>query len=276
MPEFLDVAAAAHTLWKLRLRVAIERGNLPDRAKVDADDACDLGRWLHASGATHRESAEFRQLTICHAEFHHAAGRVVGLINEGKHTVALDELERGEFAKSSASVIVAIEKLKRARTIAIPPDTGGTPLGAEWTDLPQLGIAELDREHQEILRTMTTLRDALGPNATSVRYRKATLDELARYIQDHFATEEALMLQSSYPDYSNHKSEHEFFLERICQLQKNESGGSANSTLDTLNMLGNYLHHHVLEMDRGLVPHLINLKIDMRRQNMRSVVKHVK
>jgi hemerythrin-like metal-binding protein len=264
-----------HTLWKLRLRAAIEKGGLLDGAKAGADDVCDLGRWLHNSAAKYKQVPEFQELTRCHTEFHQAAGRVVRLINEGKKVVALDDLEHGEFATSSSLVVAAINKLKNETAITVPPDTGDMPEAIEWRDLPQLGMDVMRRGRQEILRITTALHDVLSPDTIAVTHCDAVLGELARYLQNHFAVEEALMLQSSYPDYSHHKSEHELFLERIRQSQVNMGGGVASLTLDELNMLGDYLHHHVSEMDRALAQHLIKLRATMQLHIAAPGVKKV-
>ena len=141
---------------------------------------------------------------------------------------------------------------------------------AEWGKLPELGIEEMDKEHREILDLMSTLRNALRSETRDVTERDVVsdvLEECARFIRNHFGTEETLMQQSLYPGYLDHKKEHELFLTRIIDLQKQVQAGAKSITIETLGLMGNWLHHHVLETDRPLVPHLIKTGLSFRPFN---------
>jgi hypothetical protein len=50
MSDFLDTAIMAHNQWKSRLHSAIDGGEIPDVQKVDADNQCDLGKWIYGNG----------------------------------------------------------------------------------------------------------------------------------------------------------------------------------------------------------------------------------
>jgi len=113
MPDFLDSAITAHNLWKARLRTAIDGGDVPDEKKVDVDNLCDLGKWIYGDGTKQKQLPEYQELKTKHAEFHHAAARVVKLIKAGDKAAAGNELERGEFTKASSAVVAAIMKAKK-------------------------------------------------------------------------------------------------------------------------------------------------------------------
>ena len=130
----------------------------------------------------------------------------------------------------------------------------------QWGRLPELGIEEIDREHREILDLMSRLRNVLrapSPGRAGQEALGSILDEGVSFIQKHFASEETMMQQSLYPGYLDHKKEHELFLGRLLDLRSQMQTGAKMLTLDTLNLMGNWLHHHVLETDKPLVPHLV-------------------
>jgi hemerythrin-like metal-binding protein len=134
----------------------------------------------------------------------------------------------------------------------------------DWIRLPELGIEEIDREHREILDMIIVLRNVLRSDASDGMKRDALKDVLdagISFVQNHFATEETLMLVSLYPAYTSHKKEHELFLGQLHDLQKRLQIGTRTPTVEMLNLMGNWLHHHVLETDRPLVPHLMKASL---------------
>ena len=125
--------------------------------------------------------------------------------------------------------------------------------------LPKLGYEELDREHEEIIKQIARVRGAmrLDLNDASRRSLCGILEDCISYMQKHFQTEEGMMLQSGYPSFAAHKQEHEVFLARFSDLLRLTKTGSPSQAIETLNLLGNLLHHHVLGTDKPLVPHLL-------------------
>ena len=113
MSEFLEKAVMAHNLWKGKLRDAIVSGNTPDEATTRADNACDLGKWLHGEGAQYSAKAEYQDVMTCHKSFHQSAADVVKLIKAGKKDDAAKSLDQGDFAKCSVNCVLAIGKLKK-------------------------------------------------------------------------------------------------------------------------------------------------------------------
>lgn len=127
--------------------------------------------------------------------------------------------------------------------------------------LPVVGIEEHDREHQEILETIEAMRNTLlakGTDTTKRRVVRAALDSVVTYMRDHFAVEENLMRESAYPEYDKHKEEHRSFLKKVEAMQGKMHVVSMMPSVESLNILCNWLHHHILESDKPLVPHLIN------------------
>jgi hemerythrin len=66
------------------------------------------------------------------------------------------------------------------------------------------------------------------------------------------------MRESAYPGYDKHKEEHESFLRKIEVMQGKMHVVSMMPSVESLNILCNWLHHHILESDKTLILHLIN------------------
>ena len=130
----------------------------------------------------------------------------------------------------------------------------------EWNKLSELGIEVIDREHREILNMINSLRNTLRSDNHDGAKRvvlSGVLEEGIAFTRNHFAAEESLMQMSSYPAYLDHKNEHELFLKRLDDLHAQVRGGVETLTPETLGLLGNWLHHHVLETDKPIVLHLV-------------------
>lgn len=110
----LDEAVAAHTRWKLRLRLFLNGGaDLGiDPGTAHRDDLCELGRWLHGQGEMeYGGGIDFEQLDCDHREFHEEVGRVVR-IHSDDPAKALERLDGPRFTALSIAVVTAILKLK--------------------------------------------------------------------------------------------------------------------------------------------------------------------
>ncbi len=110
----LDDAAKKHAEWKLKFRTAINTKATMDVATIQADNSCDLGKWLHGDGRTRfGAKPNFQRLLAKHAEFHRAAGKIATAITAGQYELAARMLENGtEYTQASTAVGVAIIALK--------------------------------------------------------------------------------------------------------------------------------------------------------------------
>jgi hypothetical protein len=113
MSEFLDNAIQAHNSWRIKLRNAIDGGDIPDESRVVVDNLCDLGKWIYEEGMRYKTLAEFEELKTKHAYFHKMTSQIILLIKAGKKVKALEELDNGFHSKASYEVIQAIKKLKK-------------------------------------------------------------------------------------------------------------------------------------------------------------------
>jgi hemerythrin-like metal-binding protein len=84
----------------------------------------------------------------------------------------------------------------------------------EWQKHFELGIAEVDHEHQELIRLINRVHESLRQNPT-VEEISAMLGEIHSLISAHFALEEKNMQALGYPGYEEHKRDHETLLDDI-------------------------------------------------------------
>jgi methyl-accepting chemotaxis protein len=111
----LDRAIAAHERWKSTLREAAIYHIKLDANKIERDDVCELGCWLHGDGKKHQAKLEFTALVLAHKAFHIQASRVAKTINAGQTEKAQVMLEKDSaFYTATNKTLAAIHRLKRA------------------------------------------------------------------------------------------------------------------------------------------------------------------
>lgn len=117
-----------------------------------------------------------------------------------------------------------------------------------WKDSMTVQVKKFDDAHKKLIGMIGQLNDALkhGKGESVIT---GILTSLADYCKVHFAEEEKLMEQHSYPDYRQHKQIHDTFMAKVGevadQLGKHQTSPSAVMTL-----LSDWLMQHILQTDR--------------------------
>lgn len=124
-----------------------------------------------------------------------------------------------------------------------------------WSDDLAIGIPDIDQQHRAIFEQMARLEENLEKDCAS-EVSAEVVDFLAEYVVEHFSTEEKLMKEIGYPEYSYHKSEHATFLDKFYQIRSllNQNDKLAKYYLHSV--MANWLTHHIANEDQKLSPYL--------------------
>lgn len=126
-------------------------------------------------------------------------------------------------------------------------------MAIEWDPALEIGIREIDRQHQELFRRLDRLLEAVKAH-NSAGETGRLLDYLGEYVVTHFGAEEHLMRAKSYPDYHAHKAEHDRFLMEIQTLKQHFEAEGATTVLviKVSNRVTSWLREHIYSADRQL------------------------
>lgn len=119
------------------------------------------------------------------------------------------------------------------------------------TELPtdfQLGLPELDRQHQQFLELLNRLRDATDKNYGFAASQ--ILAELAIQTRIHFAVEETLMRMFGYSDAPSHEEQHRRLAAQLDKFQKHAQ--DMNLSGDVSEFIERWLVNHVQTYDKLL------------------------
>jgi len=125
----------------------------------------------------------------------------------------------------------------------------------EWHDSYSVGIDTIDDDHKKLLGMINQLQTAAHykTDKTSI---EEILNGLVDYTQYHFTREEGMMRESEYPDFDEHKKQHE---EMISQVNKfvDEYRIDGTKTIEEVAMyLKTWLINHINGSDQKYAPYL--------------------
>jgi hemerythrin len=129
-------------------------------------------------------------------------------------------------------------------------------MSVHWHPSLASGNGEIDGQHQEILRRLADLVEALE------RGRRDEIGKLFAFLGDyvvtHFGAEEQAMRASAYPGMNVHRAAHERFVREYGELRAlyEATGPSFAIAVKTGTWIQDWLKAHIYGADRALARHL--------------------
>jgi hypothetical protein len=102
-------AITSHQNWKARFRAMIESGisEALNPEVIAQDNQCAVGKWIYGPAKEkYGNHPLYEKLRGDHAFFHTCASRVLVMIIRGEKQKALQEIEKGAYARASNDVIM--------------------------------------------------------------------------------------------------------------------------------------------------------------------------
>jgi hypothetical protein len=115
----INNAIGAHGSWKIKLRIAINKGKSDHSIEhVRCDDTCTFGKWIYSAeiGEPTRQSTPYNVIKRLHAEFHVCAAEVLKMATSGNTAGAANLLE-GDFTARSEKLVRGLRKWRGEASI---------------------------------------------------------------------------------------------------------------------------------------------------------------
>ena len=126
----------------------------------------------------------------------------------------------------------------------------------QWSPRFATGNELVDHQHQELFGAINTFDEAVEAGAAPQRVDDL-LAFLDRYTQEHFTTEEFLMVRTDFPNQDLHKTEHDRLLQRVTFIRNLRAQDPALVPPQGLAaFLGDWLQNHILIWDMDLFNHV--------------------
>lgn len=118
----------------------------------------------------------------------------------------------------------------------------------QWSDDLSVSVSEIDSQHKKLVDLINILHAAMLAKQGKTVLEK-TLDELAACTVCHFRTEEKYMQEFGYPAYFSHKKEHDAFVRKVADFQKEFSSGKLGFSVGIMNFLKDWITNHIMGAD---------------------------
>jgi hemerythrin-like metal-binding protein len=125
-----------------------------------------------------------------------------------------------------------------------------------WSDSFATGVAEMDRQHRELLEHIGRLPALVRSDPAAVG---RTLDFLGEYAGSHFAVEERLMEAHAFPGAAAHREAHRAFVSDFSRLRYDHDVRGVTEGLPERigDWMADWLGNHILSMDQALARHVL-------------------
>ncbi|MBU2491561.1 MAG: bacteriohemerythrin [Bacteroidetes bacterium] len=123
----------------------------------------------------------------------------------------------------------------------------------QWNNSFSVNNSEIDKQHQKLVELVNSLHDAMSQGKSKDVLGKI-FNDLIIYTKSHFKSEENLMLNKNYPDYTAHRLEHQKLTNQVIKLKAEFDAGKVVISIELLNFLKDWLKKHILETDKKYMP----------------------
>lgn len=119
----------------------------------------------------------------------------------------------------------------------------------------EVGITEMDQHHRTLFNLANQLAEAARQGQGKAPLAEV-FDELLRYTQYHFASEERLMAAHGYPATEQHKQAHQELIRKVSDAKRSFSAGDDTIVDEMMGLFTSWLAHHIMETDKELAQDL--------------------
>ncbi len=88
----------------------------------------------------------------------------------------------------------------------------------EWSDIYGVSIDVIDNQHRGLFRLINEVSEMADLDSSSKEKCFSALNATIRYAENHFKTEENYLQKYGYPQFLQHKKEHDGFVEEIFSM----------------------------------------------------------
>ncbi|HVN71303.1 MAG TPA: bacteriohemerythrin [Desulfomonilia bacterium] len=124
-----------------------------------------------------------------------------------------------------------------------------------WNDNLSVHVGEIDRQHQQLIKMINDLDDAMKQGKGKEVLGKI-VKGLSDYTAYHFSTEEKYFSQFGYPAAEVHIREHRTFVDKVTDFKKKFETNRIGLSTDVINFLSDWLKNHIQVTDHKYGPFL--------------------
>ena len=129
-----------------------------------------------------------------------------------------------------------------------------------WNESLSVGVRELDRQHQELIKMINQLIESKDASVNSEAVSDV-LTKMTKYAEYHFKSEEKILTDHDYPNLSIHEKEHIAFMKQTCTFCVDTIKHKETIPVEILSYLKKWLTNHILKSDMQYKSYLNKLGV---------------
>ena len=118
-----------------------------------------------------------------------------------------------------------------------------------WLEKYSVGIAEIDAQHQGLIRLINDLHAAMGAGQGKQAVGKI-IDELIRYTEIHFSFEEDMLREKGYSKLVRHQAVHKTLVGQVVELRQKYLASKLTLSVEVMQFLKSWLADHIMGHDQ--------------------------
>jgi hemerythrin-like metal-binding protein len=119
----------------------------------------------------------------------------------------------------------------------------------EWDPSYSVGVAELDAQHQGLIKIINHLMDVISDVPPEEEVKKI-IGEIVAYKAMHFGTEEKYFHEFNFEGTEEHEKKHREFNVQVEAVQKQYEGDTIGFAFAIVDFLSDWLIGHLMGMDK--------------------------
>ncbi len=133
----------------------------------------------------------------------------------------------------------------------------------KFTKNEKINFKLIDNQHKDFINLINKLYNS----SIHKNYNDANnlLNQIVNFLNYHFSTEEKLMIETKYEGYYSHKLEHDRYLKKLKEMQKNYFKGNIIPDLDFFEGIKNWFANHLEMNDKKMGNYFV--KIGIKQNN---------
>lgn len=125
----------------------------------------------------------------------------------------------------------------------------------DWQDSLSVGVPTIDAEHKKLVSLLNDLHTAMR-EGKSKQAMGEVLNGLITYTATHFGTEEKFMTKHAYPEYAEHKKQHDDLVKQALDVKASFEAGKVGVNMELMTFLKDWVQTHIIGTDKKLGAYL--------------------
>ncbi len=130
-----------------------------------------------------------------------------------------------------------------------------------WNDFYSVGYELIDEQHKKLVDMINELYASFIAGEAQEKASEI-LEEMIKYTDYHFKTEETFFDKYNYPETEKHKEIHQSFVNKAVELKAGVDNGEITVSYDIMNLLRQWLIDHILGEDKKYVTFFLEKGIE--------------